>query len=256
VIHIATVHFRHPGWIDLQLRHLARQTNEPYRTYASLERIDPEHQGRFDQVIDHTGRSRSLAACVNEVGERITHGADADDLLVFMHADVFPIADWVGHARRMLAEAPLAAIRRDENYEPVPHWSFCVTTVGFWSEIGGDWSRGPVWDPERGSDMGAVLWRNLEERGIEWHPILRSNKVDLHPVFFGVYGDLVYHHGAGSRTPMTWRDSRGYAHLPVPLRNFAGVRRRIANGHLGRKMLRRIRQDDRFYLALTAPAGT
>ena len=261
MIHIATTHFRDTGWIDLQLRHLERHTKEPYLTYASLEQIDARQRSRFDWTMDHTGRIPSrkpgvlgpgLEACLNELAGEIIRRADPGDLLVFMHSDALPIADWVAPSRRTLAEVPLAAIRRDENYEPVPHWSFCVTTAGFWSEVG-DWSRGPTWDDglRRASDTGALLWQRLERRGIAWHPLLRTNKVDLHPVLFGVYGDLVYHHGTGSRTPMTRRDARGYAHLAAPLRKVAGVRRRIANTRLSRRMLRKIRRDERFYLELT-----
>ncbi len=29
--------------------------------------------------------------------------------------------------------------------------------------------------------------------------MLRSNTVDIDPLWFGIYGDAVYHHGAGSR---------------------------------------------------------
>jgi hypothetical protein len=50
---------------------------------------------------------------------------------------------------------------------------------------------------------------------------------------------------------MTRRDARGYARLPVPLRNLAGVRKRIANTRLSHRMFRRIRDDDGFYLELT-----
>jgi hypothetical protein len=37
----------------------------------------------------------------------------------------------------------------------------------------------------------------------------------------------------------------------VPLRNFAGVRRRIANTLLSRRMFRRVLEDERFYVTLT-----
>ncbi|HWX74567.1 MAG TPA: hypothetical protein VNZ05_04625, partial [Solirubrobacteraceae bacterium] len=32
-----------------------------------------------------------------------------------------------------------------------------------------------------------------------WTEVLRSNRKNLDPVFFAVYGDAVYHHGAGFR---------------------------------------------------------
>jgi hypothetical protein len=259
LIHISTLHYRDPRWIDVQLRYLERHTSEPYRLYASFDRIDERHRSRFNHAAEHNVvmedglLAPGLAETVNRLSTEITRQAEPDDLLVFMHGDTFPIADWVRPVRRMLDESPLAAVRRDENFEPIPHWCFCVTTAGFWTEIGGDWSRGPTWDSNgrAETDMGATLMATLERRRIGWHPILRTNKIDLHPVWFGIYGDIVYHHGAGSRTPMSRLDASTYSHLPIPLRNIAGLRRRIANTIQSRRMFRRIREDERFYLALT-----
>jgi hypothetical protein len=36
--------------------------------------------------------------------------------------------------------------------------------------------------------------------------LTRTNTVDLHPVWFAIYGDVVYHHGAGFRTGWTLDD--------------------------------------------------
>src|SRR4051812_34489595 len=152
VIHIGTLHDRDPRWIEIQLRRLERHTNEPYRTYASLAGIGEPYRSRFDHTIDHTGEITSkkpgvlgpqLATCVMRLTDEMIERAEPDDMIVFMHSDAFPIADWVDPVRRMLAVAPLAAVRRDEIGEPIPHWCFCATTAGFWEEIGGDWSRGP-----------------------------------------------------------------------------------------------------------------
>jgi hypothetical protein len=260
VIHIGTLHYRDDRWIDPQLRNLKRHTHEPYRTYASLDAIDGRHYARFDYAADHG----QVAPDIKEgwrpepklklLTAEMTREAKPDDLLVFMHGDTLPIADWVGPVRAMVAESQLAAVRRDENLEPIPHWSFCATTAGFWTEIGGDWSRGATWEQPDGhhdTDTGAKLWKTLQRQGIAWHPILRTNKVNLHPIWFGIYGDIVYHHGSGFRTPISRLDATGYSHLPIPLRNFAGVRRRISNTIRAQRMYKRIRDDEHFYLALT-----
>src|SRR4051812_29264385 len=47
-----------------------------------------------------------------------------------------------------------------------------------------------------------------------WLSRMRHRR-DLHPIMFGVYGDLVYHHCAGFREPLTRLDS-------------ADIRRRVA----------------------------
>jgi hypothetical protein len=47
------------------------------------------------------------------------------------------------------------------------------------------------------SDVGGNLLRRLELTGTPWVQVLRSNRRDLDPLYFGVYGDVIYHHGAG-----------------------------------------------------------
>jgi hypothetical protein len=49
------------------------------------------------------------------------------------------------------------------------------------------------------TDVGGNLLGLLQERGIDWYPMLRTNKVNPHPLQFGVYDDVVYHQGGGFR---------------------------------------------------------
>src|SRR6202022_2119711 len=100
-----------------------------------------------------------------------------------------------------LARAPLVAVRRAENVdEPQPHPCFCVTTVHTWRTLPGDWTAGYTWPGLRGlptSDVGANLLRQLELSETPWVQVLRSNRRDLDPLYFAIYGGAVYHHGAG-----------------------------------------------------------
>ncbi len=112
------------------------------------------------------------------------------------------------------------AVRRAENLgDRQPHPCFCVTTVREWRELGGDWSYGYCWRDARGSlmsDVGANLLRKLELTNTPWVELLRSNRRNLDPLFFAVYGEVVYHHGAGFRA-----SNFGRVHLqdrPGPLR--------------------------------------
>jgi hypothetical protein len=122
--------------------------------------------------------------------------------------------------REGLEKAPLVAVRRAENVgDPQPHPCFCVTSVGTWRQLRGDWSGGYTWPGHRGklvTDVGGNLLRALELTGTPWVQVLRSNGVDLDPLFFGIYGDVVYHHGAGFRPGEL---SRAYLdQAPRPLR--------------------------------------
>ncbi len=201
LLYIATVHYNSARWIAIQTRYLREHISIPYQTWASLELIDPAHAVHFDRVVEQYG---SHSGKLNHLAMEILEQAEDSDLLMFLDGDAFPIADPMPFIDAGLARAPLIAVRRAENVnQPQPHPCFCVTTVGTWRSLPGDWSAGPTWPGAQGwdvSDVGSLLMRKLELAGLPWVEVLRSNRNDLDPLYFAVYGDIVYHHGAGFRT--------------------------------------------------------
>ena len=200
MIHVVTVHFMDDRWIGPQLRALKRHLGPDHRVTACLNGIDPAWNEVFHSAHDLEGNhAQKLNALAKIVADS---GAAPDDLLLFIDGDAFPIAP-VGPA--LLAGVQLTAVRRDEHLgDRQPHPCFCLTTVGFWRDVGGDWEQGHTWpmaDGKHVTDVGGNLLGILETAGIEWQPLLRSNRVDLDPLLFGIYGDVVYHHGAGFRVP-------------------------------------------------------
>jgi hypothetical protein len=236
VLHVVTVHFSSPRWIEIQLRHLREHLGVPFQTWTSLERIDPSYGERFDHVFEQRG---SHAGKLNHLAMEVCAQAGDEDLLMFLDGDAFPIADPMPLIADGLSRAPLVAVRREENLgEPQPHPCFCVTTARAWRSLPGDWSSGPTWPGPQGrvrTDVGAMLLRTLELRATPWVEVLRSNTHDLDPVYFGVYGGVVYHHGAGFRaggpSPQHNLDGPGAIRAPsVPgvraLAHMAAARRR------------------------------
>jgi hypothetical protein len=106
---------------------------------------------------------------------------------------------------RALDTTSLVAVRRDEvQGDKQPHPCFCAVRVGEWQRLHGDWSTGFQWETNQGnpiSDVGGNLLGCLERTGSQWTPLLRSNTRNDHPLWFGVYGGIVYHHGSGFRRP-------------------------------------------------------
>jgi hypothetical protein len=217
VLHIATVHHRSPRWIEIQTRYLRQHVSIPYRTWTSLQGIDPSYGSHFDRIIDQAG---GHAGKLNNLAMEISHEADADDLLMFLDGDAFPIADPMPLIRDGLARAPLIAVRRAENLgDKQPHPCFCVTTVETWHDLSGDWSMGHRWDGPDGTrptDVGGNLLRALELTKTQWVEVLRSNREHLDPLFFAIYGDAIYHHGAGFRKGGA--SKLHYSSAPMPLR--------------------------------------
>jgi hypothetical protein len=225
MLHVATVHWRDDRWIEPQLEYLRRYVEQPFRVWADLEGVEAP-AGTFHYVQDlaatktfengifsHTEKLNALAAA-------IAAEATPDDLVLFLDGDGFPIAPLDAFLEQALARVPLVAVRRDENLDDEqPHPSFCATKVGYWTELGGDWNPGYTWKNAAGKDVtdaGGNLLGLLRDRGASWEPLLRTNRVNLRPLWFGVYGDLAYHHGAGFRGGLCRRDREAIGRVPEP----------------------------------------
>jgi len=228
MIYFATVHVGSPRWIDIQLGFLKRNISEPYSVYANLDGVPGPYEDRFDRVVpaagEHPGKLNLLAA-------EIAADARPDDIVVFIDGDAFPIADPMPVVRSALDTTALVAVRRDENAtDRQPHPSFCAVRVRDWERLHGDWSPGHCWEAADGrlvTDVGGNLLRALERSGDSWTPLLRSNRVDLHPLWFGVYGGIVYHHGAGFRWAVGRVDLADIPRLHTRAKHVPGVGRAL-----------------------------
>lgn len=254
MIHVATIHYGSDRWVDVQLEYFRRNTEAPYRVWACLDYIDKRHFEKFHFAEE---RRDTIDGELAFLAERIEAEADPDDMIVFVHGDTLPVREWSAPVSAMLADRPLAGIRRDENLgEPHPHWCFTASTVGFWSELGSDWTNGRKWRGTDGvevTDFGATLWNDLEEAGVAWTPMLRSNERDLHPLWFGIYEKVIYHHGAAFRKPMSRLDTALSERHPGPF----GLRTKLElavrsrrNARLSRSLYRKLEVDPEFWREL------
>lgn len=224
MLYIATVHYKSPKWVEVQTRYLRENIGVPMQIWSSLQDIDPSYASHFDRILDQRG---SHAGKLNHMAMEIAQEASRDDLIMFLDGDAFPIADPMPLIQESLAKAPLVAVRRAENVdEPQPHPCFCVTTLGTWLDLPGDWTAGPTWIGARGkptTDVGGNLLRRLELSGTPWVQVLRSNHHQLDPLWFAIYGEVIYHHGAGFRTGELSPVDRQGAPSPLPLSGAPGI---------------------------------
>jgi hypothetical protein len=213
VLHVATSHQGTPRWIEIQLEHLRRHLKVPYTTWASLPLVDPSFASRFDRIVEQKGPE---AGRLNHLAVEIAREAEPQDQLMFLAPNAFPVADPIPLIEDALSRARLLAVRRPENAgDPQPHPSFCVTTVGAWEDLAGDWSDGAPWTAEGGArvtDVGGNLLRRLELTETPWVALERSNPAREDPLAFAIYGEVVYHHGS----PEIARVHRLAAPKPLP----------------------------------------
>lgn len=254
MLHVATVHFKSFRWIPIQARELRRNISEPYTTWGSVEEVDPAYRKYFDHAVDQRGTHPDK---LNRLAAEISRSAADDDLIMFLDGDAFPVFDVCPLIESGLARAPLLAVRRAENgNEAQPHPCFCVTRVSTWRRLKGDWGSSTVATMGGAAvkNPGGRLLEQLELSATPWTQILRSNARNLHPVFFGVYGGAIYHHGAGFRPPISRVD---LAQLAPTDRLASSSRAKLAlsNLRLSLELFRRIERDDPGWLAeLTTPS--
>jgi hypothetical protein len=208
MIHVMTVHWKDDKWIDVQQNYLKRNIKSPYLVYAFLNYLPKIHKNKFFIALEEPIKSHAVK--LNILSEIAIHNSNEEDILVFIDGDAFPVNEISEFIISFLTTYPLIAVVREENLgDCQPHPCFCATTVKFWKEIEGDWKEGYTWKNEKGitvTDVGGNLLKILKDNKIEWLKLKRSNKINLHPIWFGLYNDLIYHHGAGFRTPVSRSD--------------------------------------------------
>ena len=158
------------------------------------------------KVMEETERVRIWPETVIPLS-RIAHAEALDRLiavtsddvefLVLLDTDAIPIADgWLGTLTAKLDEGgAIVGVWRDEmapELTPFVHVScLCIRRE--------EMLRSGVSFAERGdSEPGQILTRDLLRRKRPVVAMRRTNTTNAHFLLGGIYGDTVYHHGAGA----------------------------------------------------------
>jgi len=130
LLHVVTVHFHTDRWIEPQQRYLRRFAPPDTQVWASLDGIEAGRGFEHETTLEGMHAEK-----LNELARRVSEVAAPEDHLLFLDGDAFPVAPL---APVLDAARPLISVLRPEPPVPVPHACFCLTTVGFWNDLGGD----------------------------------------------------------------------------------------------------------------------
>lgn len=226
MIHILTIHWQSKDWIDIQLKYLQHYIDEPFRVYAFLNGIK-DVEGQRDQFFYSSIEDiKSHPIKLNLLADIASFAAaDENDYLLFLDGDAFPVNSITKFKDKTFPKYNLAAIQRLENNGDIqPHPCFCMTTVKFWNQIKGDWKAGKVlWKNKFNKDVwdvGGQMLQIMNDNNEGWYALNRSNNHNMHPLLFGVYDDLIYHHGAAFRNPGTRVDQNQVDDFEARLKKF------------------------------------
>jgi len=146
--------------------------------------------------------------------------ADSAEIIVALDSDAHPLRpDWLAQLVTALEDgAVLAGVWRDELSEgiaPYVHPSCLATTVDFIERHNLRFDRLRSSRDTEQHDTLSHFTRAAQAANLPISPLRRSNVNNFHRLMGGVYGDLVYHHGAGTRQQISFwdehrRDNHGY----------------------------------------------
>jgi hypothetical protein len=199
-------------WDNTQMPEMrAVATGYGARLYPSDEELLAESRadggGAPELVLSH---GKSLQRLWSSVGDEF-------DYVLTLDTDAFPIQDgWIETLKANLVGASLTGIWRDEmagGLEPFVHPSCLFARRDRLLRMNQPFLLKGV------QDVGQRIMLEIDGAGENIVGLRRSNARNAHFLIGGIYGDLVYHHAAGSRFPIfrltegEGRDEQIYARL-------------------------------------------
>lgn len=183
-------------WRDLQPKFVA-ETQGHYEYGVVVNGDDP---ARHSNVISHLPVKTSHRQALEVVMGLFKSHRDRFSHFLLLDSDCFPVRpDWQQVLVKLMgSQYQYAAPVRTENFDLFPHPSAFFMTRDFLDQANFDFQQLPNLLGMWVSDVGAAMPKIAGGAQI-WHPLVKTNYLAPHPVYASIYGDLFYHHCAGSR---------------------------------------------------------
>ena len=183
-------------WLKLQRQFLEETTKIPYRYSVYLNGCDEklfsdvEIIGRQKYTYEPRGFSYNHVQCLQKLISKIDQSCE---YFLLLDSDCFPITEnWHQILNRKMSEFGFdqASPIRFENLDTFPHPS-----AMFFNKNGIN-----NFNPTILETMN-LLGKKCQDTSCKasFFPLLRTNRVNVHPICAAIYYDIFYHHGAGSR---------------------------------------------------------
>lgn len=179
---------RSDKWYSLQIRNLQQTTDFTHVVY-------PNYNGYFpDSIVLPRGFLCGRTAHVQGLNSLLDYFKTRDDFDYFLllDSDCFPICDWTNKLLTAMKNFDVAAPARYENLDTFAHPS----AFFFKRKALGNLKFGV-------NNLNNIIGENYVETSSnvdKFFPLIRTNVINDHPLLFGIYWNIFYHHGAGSRS--------------------------------------------------------
>lgn len=203
MIHIATVHWETNFFKEVQYKFIKKNLEEfKIWTFADkipINEIDAEKDKKMYYFCEESGEWNHRIK-LNNLANLIAKESSDDDVILFLDGDAWPIAPIGELIKNTLSEYPVGAVLRTENGERHAHPSFMFTKLSFWKDNNLNWKGGEINGKKYDVGYNTHVIRN---KNLDWRKFRRTKGLTEHKVFFSIYGDIIYHHGAGFRNPIS-----------------------------------------------------
>jgi hypothetical protein len=202
----------HYPWIEICLREVERRSrgaayevfvwdNTQMPALREIARRRGAHVLPAEDQLVGDGLVGSLVLLHAHALQRLLRDVGDDfDCVITLDTDAFPVRDgWIDELRRNLKTTSLTGIWRDEmaaRLAPFVHPSCLGIDRERLLRMDHPFSFTGV------QDVGQRITNEVLDAGERIMPLVRTNARNAHFLMGGIYGDLVYHHGAGSRRPV------------------------------------------------------
>jgi len=198
-------------WLDLCIEKIIKHTQWPnYQIYIWNNNTGDSSISPWIKKIPHVklfqANPGKRLGHVHAVPLQILYEIARKDhvkYIVTFDSDAFPIQDnWLTHLIQQLNKGyAISGVWRDElekYIDPYIHASCLCTSVEFIDKYKLRFDRLDTVSDEKVDTLG-YFTKIAEQNNRKLFKLKRSNRNQLHYIMGGIYGNLIYHHGAGSR---------------------------------------------------------
>lgn len=190
---VYTDHYRSKQWYDLQMKYLKKTT----KNFVHVVYLN----GNVDFFNDSIVIKKNTDYCypanhchirgLNEIVEYFLNHNNFENILI-LDNDCFPIdSNWQNNLLQSMMPFDVASVVRYENLDNFAHPCVFFAKRNIAKKLKFDFYK-----------KKNLMGRYFEETSsniIDFFPLVRSNKINYHPILYGIYWNTFYHHGSGSR---------------------------------------------------------
>lgn len=213
-------------WLDLQLKFLAATTSDFDHVAVVMEK--PATRYFFDRtqvIVPGPGEEHPHLRGLRTLLSRFQMFGDQYEGFLFLDSDAFPVKrdwqrwlDWKMRPTYIYDDAgfalcqqtkqyEIAVILRPENFETRLHASVLFARPESLERLSFEYGHGGT--DLLGNNEGDIHIPVYQtDRRRYALPLLRSNRMNVHPLACGIYYDMFYHHCCGSGRPMEYRSKK------------------------------------------------